>query len=427
MAIITHNYYMNTYEKVNAVSTALIIPFIFGAVFITCAEFFNLIGNVISGEAQAIMFEFSKVFIKILPYVFCYCAAVALNRGRGSANAIWSVIALLLFSTAITCVSSYEASYIIGIIIALLFSTLSKHFSRGISVFSTLALSLILGLTLGYLLDYFSNLFVNIASVVSGKGVLSAIMFGALKPVTSLLGTEILDELFYYKSYGGTYAIDDDIITGIKDLFESGYKGRLLSTYLSGHYYLIFLAGGVGFSAFGCVKGSQKATLIAVTAAVILSGNLSLFILYVLLQCPYMLLPLVMSSALCYASAYVIDLGIGYLHGGGIIEMLIYGDKWVYLLAGGIVFVAIGYFVFRYCYEKYGITDSYNIYIPTRLNKTVTALGGINNIIRLNEKAVEVRNPKLVNTLAIDCEIRENLIYCNDLQVKELSEYIDSA
>ena len=73
---------------------------------------------------------------------------------------------------------------------------------------------------------------------------------------------------------------------------------------------------------------------------------------------------------------------------------------------GGVIFIALGYFVYKYCFEKYGISDCLNIYIPTRLNGVVKALGGIKNIVRFKGNDLEIRNPKLIDNLSLSCDCK---------------------
>lgn len=75
-------------------------------------------------------------------------------------------------------------------------------------------------------------------------------------------------------------------------------------------------------------------------------------------------------------------------------------------------------------FEKHGISDCCNVYIPTRLNGFVTALGGMSNIIRYKDGGIFVRNPKLVDTVSVECEIDENFIKTEDERLDELREYL---
>ena len=147
--------------------------------------------------------------------------------------------------------------------------------------------------------------------------------------------------------------------------------------------------------------------------------------LFILLESPYLFLSLCAISALGYFCASIIKISAGFSFGGGIIEILFNADKYVYLITLGVVFIAIGYFVTKYFYEKYGISSLLNIYIPNKLKKTVSALGGIQNIIRFNDASIEVRNPKLVDVIQLDCEIKENNIKIKRSLIEDLKEYID--
>ena len=89
-----------------------------------------------------------------------------------------------------------------------------------------------------------------------------------------------------------------------------------------------------------------------------------------------------------------------------------------------IVFVAIGYFVSKYFYEKYGVSSCFNIYIPKRLRKTVSSLGGVQNIIRISNDLIEVRNPKLINEIDLKCEVKENQIKIDLNKISDLKEYL---
>lgn len=419
---------MKTYEKLNAVSTALTIPFIFGAVFITVAEILLLLGNIVSGSsAELICVELSNTLNNMFPYILCYLFAVYAIGGRRWLNGLWALLCIMLFIASFKAINNKGSiSYIFSIILVGVMYLLLKSAKRPTAIGISVAFSVLTGLLTGYLSDYFSDFSMYAAGLIADKGIFSSVLFGVVRTVSSLLDSNTISELFFYKSYGGTALISDDIITGIKDMLAFGYDGRLVSAYLSGQYYFLFVVSGISFSMLNDLKGAQKTALIAVTLCALLSGNTSLFLLFILLQCPFLFAPVLLLCALCYGCSYIIDLNIGYLNGGGIFELIMYADKWVYLIAGGVVFVATGYFIYRYCFEKYGITDTFNTYIPSRLNPLVKSLGGVNNIIRLKDGKVIVRNPKLVNNIALDCEICENLITVNSDKFNELKEYVGS-
>ena len=78
----------------------------------------------------------------------------------------------------------------------------------------------------------------------------------------------------------------------------------------------------------------------------------------------------------------------------------------------------------KYILLRFGISDIYNVYIPSRLNGIVDSLGGVGNIIRSKNNFIEVRNPALVNELYLDCDINENIIKSDNEMFIELTEYI---
>ena len=104
--------------------------------------------------------------------------------------------------------------------------------------------------------------------------------------------------------------------------------------------------------------------------------------------------------------------------------MFAYINKPVYLFSIGIVFVALGYFLTRYFFEKFAFSSSVNVYIQKRLKAIVAKLGSISNIIKINDDFIELRNPKLVDTINFECEINENKIKIDKSLIDDLKEYI---
>lgn len=417
---------MKLYEKFNIIENSLIFPFLFGGVFIALSEILQLTGTIVGNNYEIVLLNFSELLYKLLPYVFCYYFSVTMNDGKRWFIGSWSVLCLAVFSTSFNTVSNAQISFIAGLAVAMLVHFTLKYFKNKAAFLSlTLIVSLLTGLALGYLYEYFNDFNMFLSRFVSGKGVLSSGLYAAVSSVYSLFGSSNFSEMFFYKSYGGSMLVNSDIVTGVKDLLMNGYDGWLLSTYLSGHYYLLFALVGIGISMLTNLKGVHKAVLITLLVCTVLSGNFSLIFLFVFLESPAIFFSTVIISVLSYVSAYIINLSSGYIYQGGIVEMIMYPGNVVYLLAGGTVFLAIGYFVYKYCYEKYGISDCYNIYFPTRLNRIVNALGGAANIIRFKDGCVEVRNPKLVNNISLNCEIDENIIKSDDEDLKQLKEYFN--
>lgn len=422
--IIANNEGMKLFEKFNRLQSGLLLSFVFTSILIVAAEILNLISVAIDNSFGAGIQGFINLFSNLIVYIFCYFLTVSLTDGKKWLKGFWCIVCFAFFQTAFSAVYDAGIYYLAGLLIAVLVSYLFNRYNITISMSVSIIFSITFGILSGYLFEYFENFLMTVSQVVSGKGIFSAALFSAIDSIFTLLGVDNFRDLFFYKSYGGSQLIDGNIVTGIKDLFEAGYSGNLISSFLSGHYYLLFAVAGICVSMMNKLKNPQKTVLIILLVSSVLSGNLTYLFLFIFLESPFLFLSVLFVSVLSYVSAYLLKLGMGYMFNGGMIELIMNSDNYVYLLAGGVVFFTIGYFLFKFSYEKHGISDCINIYIPTRLSSTVEALGGIENIIRFKGDKLEVRNPKLINTVKIDCEIDENIVESNNEKFIELKEYL---
>lgn len=410
---------MRVYSVFNKIQNSSLTAFVICAVFNLIAEMLSYFSINVQNMASLILNDFSNILLILQPYVFCYFIVWYFAAEKKLFKAFWTVICLALFSTAY----GGEMSFFVGIIAGILCVCIFDRFGKIIYLILTPSAAVIFGLLLRNISDISSNITMKLANSISGKGVLSAILFGLITAALSLFGSFGFGDLFFFKSYGGVQIINDEIITGIKDLVENGYDGELISDFLSGHYFILFALVGIAFSLFDELKGAQRLCLIVVTIASLLSGNISLLVLFLFLESPHIYVSFTFISALSYLCASLLDIRAPYLLNGGFLELLFNLYKPLYLFAGGIVFVAIGYFSAKYSTLKFGISDCLNTYIPTRLNKLVDSLGGVVNIVKLHDDFVEVRNPKLVNNFELECEIRENRIKISNESLESLREY----
>lgn len=411
---------MRVYNYFNKIHNSSLMAFIVSSGFILIAELLQLLGYYIGEGADVMLFNFSQLLLRLVPYVFCYFVTMYFTNGERWLKAFWAVVCLCVFAAA----ANSSVSFFAGIAAALVFFYFFEHFNKYISFSVSFISSVIFGLTLNYLGDIFNDVLMSTARFVSDKGIVSSIMFSVISTVLYLFGNSSFSDLFYYKSYGGTIVKDDNVITGIKDLFENGYSGELLADYMTGHYFLLFVILGVMLALADELKAVQKICLLITMLCSLVSGNISLALLFVFLESPFLFIMITIISAICYVTSNLLDIRMGYLFSGGIAEMISGIDKPVYFFVCAIVFVAIGYFVTRYSYVRAGISDCFNTYIPTRFNNLISALGGIVNVIKIDDDIAEVRNPKLVNTFDLKCEIRENLVKVEDEKIKELGEYL---
>lgn len=411
---------MRAYSFFNKIHNSSLLAFIISSAFILIAELLQLLGYYIGDGADVVLLNFSQLLLKLVPYIFCYFITMYFTNGERWLKAFWAVICLCVFATA----SGIQISFFAGIAAALMYSYFYEHFNKYISFSVTLISSVLVGLAMSYLGDVLKDLLMSTARFVSDKGIVTAVLFSVISTILSLFGSNSFNDLFYYKSYGGTMVKDDNVITGIKDLFENGYSGEQLADYMTGHYFMLFVILGVMLALADELKAVQKVCLLITMLCSFVSGNISLALLFIFIESPFLFILITIISAVCSVTSHLLDIRMGYLFSGGIAELFTSLDKPVYFFVCAVVFVAIGYFVTRYSNVKAGISDCFNTYIPTRFNHLLGALGGIANIIKISDDVAEVRNPKLVNTFDLKCEIRENLVKVEDEKLKELGEYL---
>lgn len=411
---------MRAYSFFNRIHNSSLLAFIISSAFIVIAEFLQLLGYYIGDGADVVLLNFSQLLLKLVPYVFCYFITMYFTNGERWLKAFWAVICLCVFATA----SGIQISFFAGIAAALMYSYFYEHFNKYISFSVTLISSVLVGLAMRYLGDVLKDLLMSMARFVSDKGIVTAVLFAVISTILSLFGSNSFNDLFYYKSYGGTMVKDDNVITGIKDLFENGCSSEQLADYMTGHYFMLFVILGVMLALADELKAVQKVCLLITMLCSFVSGNISLALLFIFIESPFLFILITIISAVCSVTSHLLDIRMGYLFSGGIAELFTSLDKPVYFFVCAVVFVAIGYFITRYSNVRAGISDCFNTYIPTRFNYLLGALGGIANIIKINDDVAEVRNPKLVNTFDLKCEIRENLVKVEDEKLKELGEYL---
>ena len=400
---------MNIYNYFNKLKNAMLISLGITSIIFAFKAFFDFLAFKTSNEIISFK-NLSSCLAFFAPLAISFFTTFYLINGRKTFKALFTLFCAFVFYSVFT----QSKSYFFAVLISLLAYYCYKNLNFVTASLLLLSSTLIFSVLCTYLYDVYNNLIMDICGFVSNKGLLSPLDFSSF------------ENMFYYKSFGSTQVINNNsIVSGAINIFKNNINSQAVITYLSGHSYLIFLIIGVFSSLIKELKGIEKAVLCIIVASSILCGNVTLFMFFVFLESPYLFLSLCVISSLGYFCASIVKISVGFSFGGGIIEIFINADKYVYLITLGIVFTAIGYFVTKYFYEKYGISSLLNIYIPKNLKNTVSALGGGQNIIRFSDTSIEVRNPKLVDEISLDCEIKENIIKIEKDIVDNLKEYFD--
>lgn len=389
-------------------------PFLFSAVFLILGGIICSTPLVNTDGISMLWRDYSPLIINalIIGFIVHYTC-------KSSKFSIAAIISFLICDLAYFCFSGYH----FGIIFTVIISCCAAKIISGLNLFYAYTLTLVAGLLFGILLGVsyplIKELLMAVSVFFSGKGAL----FGALSNLYSITFGNDLTEIFYCNDYTGSAIINDEIITGVKD-FVSAENGAsaLVSRYLSGKYLAnIFIPAG----AYICIyKKLEKNELNAVTLSLILSvlfGNNILFYAFLFFFNPIVYMGNLFAIFIGYLACELIDIRCGYLQDGSMIELIKYGDKWIYFILCGLILAILSYFVTRLLIAKFDIRG--RRILPKSVKKIVAALGGEDNIERISNGKLYVKNPNLINILKIDCDIHENEVTMIYDEMNMLKDY----
>lgn len=408
----------------NKISQALFFAFALSSVLLIISEIMMLTHGKADDTFSLVLVNLSSFFKQSISFVLCFFIVLAFTKGKREVKAFWCLFSLIACIVAMTAIFKSANEILLSIVISAFGIYCFEKFDGVFSMPMLLFFSIIFGVLTGFLYELFNDYLAQLSQSVSDKGIISSVLFSVVDGLSTIIDGSLFREIFFTKSPGGAVFYNGEIITGVKDLFKEGYRGRLVSAYLSGHYFTLFAAFGMAYSLFSKLKNQQKYSLIFTASSAIFSGNIYLFSLFLFLQSPFLFFGLMLLNILSYITAYLMNITVGYIYNGSLIEMLINIRNPLYIIAVGIIFICLGYFLTNFITEKHCISDFLNIYIPKDLTDTVENLGGVGNIIRLKDNRVEVRNIKLINTLKLECKLEENEVEIDNDIYSRLSEYI---
>ena len=194
--------------------------------------------------------------------------------------------------------------------------------------------------------------------------------------------------------------------------------------FLSGKGLQLFLLPGFACTLADCGKARSKAALALFTVGCVLSGHTELFTLFLVLESPFLLLAFAGLTGGCYLVSVLLGLHWGFLQNGGIVEFLLHNSSGALPYLVGVTFCVLAYFVSRYTVVRYGIAEHSCVWLPEDLRPLVQELGGLQNILAIENDGVQVRNSKRVNTLLLEGELKEDRFITDDPQIQTLKEYL---
>ena len=382
---------------------------------------------VIKGEMLTSAFNsFSDLLSLLCPYVIVYFAVLRGSRGNESKKALYAVFCTALLLTAFSLRTVEKPSLLIAVFLSFVAIYFYKSFSFVTASSLLTVFSLLSGILMGVLSEYATDTVTDFSSVISGKSAFASVIFSLFKTFFDFLDYKTFENLFYFKSSGGSQLIDGRIVTGISDLFSEGYRGKLLSVYVTGNYIKGFALAGLSAALCTLLRGEKRASVIILGLASLISGNAFFIILYALL-CSLRFAPVILILyALSYGVSDILDLRTGFTVSGGIAELFAYLNKPLYFILVCAVIIAFSFFISRYTALKYGISAMSEVYIPNSLKQFCNALGGVGNIVSIEENKVTLRNIKRADFLKLTCEIADNAVILDSTEeLSRLEEYLE--
>ena len=352
------------------------------------------------------------------PYLIAFALPYHLLPGSRTKCGVWSALSYGLFTALFTAVTNSDPGLLWPILLGL-GAVLCKNRvgeNQGMLLLPVLALSL--GGLLGAAHGYYEN-----ADKLGSSTAVSGVVFGVLNTLLRPL-SGAFEQPVYLHSAGGAVWLDGQILTGAKNIFAAKPDRLATALFLSGKGLQLFLLPGFALTLADCSKTRSKAVLALFTAGCVLSGHTELFTLFLALESPFLLLAFAGLTGGCYLVSVLLNLHWGFLQNGGIVEFLLHNSSGALPYLVGVTFCVLAYFVSRYAVVRYGIAEHSCVWLPEDLRPLVQELGGLQNILSIENDGVQVRNSKRVNTLLLEGELKEDRFITDDPQIQTLKEYL---
>lgn len=330
-------------------------------------------------------------------------------------SSIIVAISLVFSSLLFYSFSGVSFSIVMCVLFGLFIATIIKGIDLFYASICSLMIACVIGLLLGVLYSPMYEMLKWLCSTISGKGAL----FGVINDFYSIAISDSFSKLFYHYDYSLALLVDNKLVSGVVDIFSTQSVTSIeISRYLSGKYFVnMFLPVGLFLSLFNKFNDELKLSFIFITLSAIITGDVRLLSAFLLLYNPFIYLGYLFCVFVSYFVARFVDIRLGFVDSGNIVELFKYNNHWLYFLITGIVLVVLMYFVVALVLNKFDFDKRQAL--PKNVRKIVNALGGDRNIIRIRNGHVYVKNPNLIDILKLDCDIHSNEVTLiqNDLDL----------
>lgn len=306
-----------------------------------------------------------------------------------------------------------------SIIFAVLAATLSVvvftrvKFEYGFIVLFIILLSAAIGCGLLYPRLY--EMLKLFAGLLKGRGAL----FGAVNHFYEMAFSDRLGDLFYHKAYGGTSVSASGIVSGAMNINND----KAVAQYLTGKYFVSsFVTVGIFLCLFPKLKGRAQTAFCFISALAVIFGDVRLLSVFLLLYSPFLYVGYLFVIFASYLVPSLLNLSIRFEDNASLFELIKYGNQWLYFFLTGIVLIALSYFITRTALAFFNPQEE--TYYPRKVRELLSALGGQDNIEKLEDECITVYNPNLINILKVDCDIKQNVITLFQDDMDLLKKYL---
>ncbi len=414
---------MRFYEKSGRWLQALWGAFCIAATLLTFCQLLRISEDLWNNQWTGIAAAFARQAEKMAPYLIAFALPYHLLPGARARCGLWSALGYGLFTTLFTAVTDREPGMLWPILLGLEAMLCVDRVGEKQGLLLLPVLALTLGGLLGAAHGYYENALLWLLGKLGNNTAVSGTVFGALNTLLRPL-SGVFEQPVYQHSAGGAVWLGGQIYTGAQPIFVAKPDSLAAALFLSGKGLQLFLLPGFALTLSDSGKARSKATLALFTAGCVLSGHTELFTLFLALESPFLLLAIAGLTGGCYLVSALLNLHWGFLQDGGMVEFMLHNSSGALPYLVGVVFCVLAYFVSRYAVVRYGIADHSRIWLPEDLRPLVQELGGLQNILAIDEDSVQVRNSKRVNTLLLEGELKEDRFLSNDAQLQQLKDYL---
>ena len=394
-----------------------VYPIIFSTVFVLLV--YGL--SCLPGDSFTALKDSAMQYMPLL-FVLCASGFLTFYRTDSAKKALAAVFLLLTADTVFFALTETHVALLPALAFAIGLAELLHKTDLLYGYFAGLLLSVTVALALGSLHQFIWNAVVHFAYLLQGRGV----VFGMLHPLFSLLFSGSFEALFYHADVGGTVLVNQQLVSGAADIFfaDTSAPKRVVALFLSGQFFVnVFVTLGLALCLLPRLRDGERIAFSMACLTAFFCGDYRLEAVFLLVWNPFAFVAYLFLNGVAYLSAAMLDIRIGFTQNASLGQLLRYGNHWwLFLLLGAVLF-ALTYSLLRLVLLRFPVANP--LRYPAQVKQLLRALGGVDNIERLQDERVYVKNPQVINILRVNCDIRENEVTLCQEDLLLLKRYME--